>query len=191
MLMSGLEEIRIKYLEKAAECLMVSSPAISAHIRAERNATLYNGEVDNSISLDSLQSCNACGAILIDGWSCKRVKTLTKYMAAVPPTRQRRSQLQTKKLSCSTCGAVTVTQAGKPSKRTLRYSATHEKTLPKAIENDGPSATLQPKQTEFKTAHRRARNKKSSLKSMLTEQKNDMSKTSGALGLDLMDLMQR
>jgi hypothetical protein len=188
--MSDLKEARLEHLEKAAECLMVSSPAISAYLKAERKATVHNGEAQDCSSSNSLQSCNACGTILIAGWSCKRVDTPPNHKTGVSATRIRRNQQQTKMLSCSNCGAVAVTDIYRMSKMP-KHSATHEIISATAAKKDSQPATLQPKQIEAKTANRRARNKKSSLKSMLTEQKIHNSNMSAGFGLELMDLMQR
>ena len=176
---------RLNYLDKASKRLLVSSPAISAYLQSERNAT--SDEVDGVVSTTSNRSCNACGNILIPGWSCVQVKPAKKSHGGRKSRSQKLSREQ-RKLRCSMCHAITTFEPEKAAqaKNDLKPSPkTH-----KSKANTAPTTTPQPKADDMRTSNRRARSKKSTLQSMLADQKKREVELPKGFGLDLMDLMQ-
>jgi hypothetical protein len=191
-MISPSTDARLRYLEIASQCLLVSSPAISAHLQAERNSTLDEGDNETNTSR-SHRSCNACGTILIPGWSCKAIEGVRQSRAGHTKPRQ-----QVKMLLCSACGAMAVDNRLRKTDRPQKPS-TESRTSNKApdtraidgrIPNENSIASLQSKTTHVKASNRRTRNKKSTLQSMLADQKKADSEKPKGFGMDLTDLMQ-
>lgn len=99
-------QARLRFLNEAADVLIASSPATSAllgvqHDCLERNSGRPRHARDKT-------NCNACGAVLIPSWSCKRTKDLPKDGLT---TRSRKSNAAALSRShaptfkCFTCGS--------------------------------------------------------------------------------------
>ena len=184
-------EARLKYLEKASECLLVSCPALSAHIRAEYDAISWEND-DGTPSQAPLRSCNACGNILIPGWSCNKVKQ--KRAAGA---RQRKAKIQgeahrSSEISCRMCGVVTFIEILKSSQEVPKLPIGPKRRLhayESILRSDSPSAQ-QPLAMDAKAPSRKRKTTKSRLQAMLADQKLTASSKGKTFGLDLVDLMQ-
>lgn len=186
-------EHRVNHLEKAAKSILVTSPAVSAHILAQRNATL-NDQENESLFKGSFQSCSACGNAMIPNWSCKPVKPAYSIRRGAKSNTDDRSRHQ-RKLQCSMCNTITILdkESSQPAKpKAANYSNQHT-TASGAPPSLSSTMRSQPNAIANKTSttSRRARAKKSSLQSLLADQKKTGSnKKAGGFGLDLTDLMQ-
>lgn len=190
-MVSNSTEARLKYLDTASKFLLVSSPALSAHLQAERDSTLHDGENEMNSSTCH-RSCNACGTILIPGWSCKALRDARNLRNSHLKAHSKGSHPQLKRLRCSTCGAVSNFEIDGQQQTELKTSdqpvANHAVNSRKT--NTYTIAPLQSKTNNVKVSNRRARSKKSSLQSMLADQKKADSDKPKRFGMDLADLMQ-
>ena len=185
---------RLKYLDAASHLLVRSSPSTSAHLGAARRE-LVEDIAGGAPLQTSSDSCTACGNILIPGLSCNYVK--------VPqPKRTRKDRLQKKhdglkviKLLCSRCNTATVLESPK---RDRAIKTKDSRVGGRFSIMAGADATTEPprasgsQSNEAPTAssRKRARSKKSSLQSIVTDKKTANSIPSNGFGLDLMDLMK-
>ena len=191
-MLSNSTEARLRYLDTASNLLLVSSPALSAYLQAERNSTFDDGDNETPAPI-SHRSCNACGTILIPGWSCKGPRDARTSRNSRLKTSPKESRRQSKRFCCSTCGAVTTLEVDsqrqtKP-KISDQLTATHAAQDSKA--NLDTIATSQSDTTNVKASSRRTRSKRSSLQSLLAVQKKADSEKPKRLRMDLTDLMQR
>ena len=180
---------RLKYLDNASKCLQVSSPAISAHLQSERNIT--SDEVDDVASKRIDRSCNACGNVLIPGWSCERVRAANKSQEG-RKSRSHNLAYRQRKLRCSMCTGITTVDAERAPQAKKDLKSTYDPTeTHKGKAKTAPTFTPQPKADDIRNSNRRARSKKSTLQSLLADQKKTEVEKPKGFGLDLMDLMQR
>ena len=186
-MISSSSSAQLNYLENASQRLLVSSPAVSAYLQSERNATL--DKVDEAVSKRSNRSCNACGNILIPGWSCERVKPVKESQGG--GKRRSYSRLrEPRKLRCSMCNAITTIEAEETPQANKDLNSTYSPVETHKNEaNSAPSIMPQQKANDMKTSNRRARSKKATLQSMLDQNKTETEKPKG-FGINLMDLMQ-
>lgn len=199
-------EARLRFLEQASETLAVSAPTVSSFIRASKREVVISHEVETPISGNT---CNACGQLLLVGWSCEVVRS-GKHRQ----TRQQRISGKTstnKCVQCSACGTENTIQHQKRQKKDT------PKLLPKQITEVKPEAAVPAKQptpaitteqtpvpsppplppkeptpevTQAKPAVRRKnRGKNASLQALLAAKKPEAPKPSG-YGLDFMDFMK-
>ena len=172
---------RLEHLEAASRCLLVSSPAISAYLQSELNAT--SNERDEVVSKRSNRSCSACGNILVLGWSCERVGSARKI------------EIEGKveyRLRCSKCNAIMAFKAERFQQRNKgKKSECDTLDLHKSKTRSATIIVSQPEAKDIKTSNRRSRSKKTTLQSMLADQKKTEVARPKGFGLDLMDLMQR
>ena len=187
-MISSSSSAQLNYLENASQRLLVSSPAVSAYLQSERNATL--DKVDEVVSKGSNRSCNACGNIMIPGWSCERVKPV-KGSQGGGKNRSYSRLHELRKLRCSMCNAITTVEAEEPPQANKDLNSTNSPAeTHKDRASSVPTTTPQQKANDMKTSNRRARSKKSTLQSMLADQKKTEVEKPKGFGLDLMDLIQ-
>lgn len=188
--MPDTREARLRHLENGSLGLLISSPAISAYLSAERNGDLCRTGDESTKAGDSLRSCGACGTKMIIGWSCRVLKD--PFRPGIGHTRDdpRKALTYERRLTCSTCGAVTIVQTDKPLQQAQKGSNTTSDAASNFTENGTFSATLKPRTSDSKPSTRRGRTKKSTLQSLLTDQKEAYLKRSQGFGMDFTDLMQ-
>ena len=182
------EPRRLQHLQAASSILQNTSPPVSAFLSSMRRTVAVENEIDLTTNERS-QTCNACGTMLIPGWSCK-----IERETPGGKTRQARLSRSTvagvkrTKLRCSTCSAVTVISSRKPPK--VPKTAPNTAMLDAVVSESKPTAPSVPDKAPSATvASRKARNKKSSLQSLLAGQKA-ASSGAGHSGLNLMDFMK-
>lgn len=196
-------EARLRFLKQASEALAVTAPTVSSFMRAaDREAA----SVREDETTPSENACDACGQILLIGWSCEPLRSVKHRQ-----TRQARISGKistTKCVQCSACGTENTIQHHKRQKTTLPKPLKHirevkpakavsvEQPLPAPLPQQTPVASplpskeQTPEATQAKTtARRKARGKNASLQALLANKKPDAPKTSG-YGLDFMDFMK-
>lgn len=196
-------EARLRFLKQASETLAVSAPTVSSLIRASKREAAALHEVEAS---HSGNVCNACGRLLLDGWSCEVIRSSEHRQ-----TRQQRisgKALTTKCVQCSACGTENTIQHQKrrkvdASKASGQTSEARSETAMPAkqptpaisqeqtpVPSHLPSKEPTPEVTQAKPAPRRkARGKNASLQALLASKKPEAPKSSG-YGLDFMDFMK-
>jgi hypothetical protein len=196
-------EARLRFLEQASETLAVSAPTVASFIRASKReaATLHEAETSSPGNI-----CNACGQLLLVGWSCEVVRSREHRQ-----TRQQRisgATSTTKCVQCSACGTensiehhrrrkVDASKVLKQAKEVKPETAVPAKQPTPAISQEPtpvpstqPSKEPTPEVTQAKPAVRRkARGKNASLQALLASKKPEAPKPSG-YGLDFMDFMK-
>jgi len=198
-------EARLRFLEQASEALTVSAPNVSSFIRASKREVAISHEVETPIPENV---CNACGQLLLVGWSCEVVRS-GKHRQ----TRQQRisgNTSITKCVQCSACGTENMIQHHKRQKKdALKLPSQIKETKPETVvtakqptpaiiteQTPVPSPlpskepTPTPEVTQAKpTVRRKARGKNASLQALLASKKPEAPKPSG-YGLDFMDFMK-
>ena len=181
-------ESRLRYLRNASESLFTSSPTVSAHLQTVRHA-VAEGKGYGAASQQSKRDCTSCGSILVPGWSCKSVKEATAKRTRKDRLVPKQPGLKVIRRQCSKCDAVTTIETAKP-KRDRKAQTSPSRPFPAAHQDrksDKLPASPQPTFTPERTPRRRAKNKRSSLQSMLANQKKTGDKEPTGFGLDLMD----
>lgn len=203
---SAETDARLRFLAKASDILAVSSPSVSAYIRA---ATSDGSQLPRTETEYPYNDCRACARPLVVGWTCESVK-----IAEHRQTRKDRisaSRMITKCVKCSACGTKNTIQHARRSKTARPKPVVPRKDpglaiLPKAEAkaNRAPTPGTQPTQevtpplskgqtpepTQAKAPGRRkARGKNSSLQALLANKQPEAPKSSG-FGLDFMDFMK-
>ena len=196
-------EARLRFLEQASETLAVSAPTVSSFIRASKREAAALHEAETYIPGNV---CNACGQLLLVGWSCEVVRS-----GDLKQTRQQRisgKTSTTKCVQCSACGTensiehhrrrkVDASKALQKVKEVKPETAVPTKQPTPSIsqEQTPVPSTLPPKEptTEVAlakpTVRRKARGKNASLQALLASKKPEAPKPSG-YGLDFMDFMK-
>jgi hypothetical protein len=196
-------EARLRFLDQASETLAVSAPTVSSFIRASKREVAISHEVETSTPENV---CNACGQLLLVGWSCEIVRS-GKYRQ----TRQQRisgKTSTTKCVQCSACGTENTIQHHKrrktgPPQLPKQVKETHPETTVPAVQptqatplektpvpSPLPSKESTPEVTQAKpNVRRKARGKNASLQALLAAKKPEAPKPSG-YGLDFMDFMK-
>lgn len=196
-------EARLRFLEQASETLAVSAPTVSSFIRVSKKEVAVSHEMETPIPGNV---CNACGQLLLVGWSCEVVRS-GKHRQ----TRQQRTSgktLTTKCVQCSACGNENTIQHRKLQKKDtskLPKPMTEVKPetavparqptpaiLPELTPVPSPLPSKEPTSevTQAKPAVRRKnRGKNASLQALLASKKPEAPKSSG-YGLDFMDFMK-
>jgi hypothetical protein len=202
-MVSAEVEARLRFFEQASETLAVSAPTVSSFIRAAKREVPVSHEVGTPISGNV---CNACGQLLLVGWSCEVVRS-----GEHKQTRQQRisgKTSTTKCVQCSACGTENTIQHHKrqkkdPSKLPKKVTEVKPETAMPAnqstptiqpeqtpVPSPLPSKEPTPEATQAKPAVRRkARGKNTSLQALLAAKKPEAPKPSG-FGLDFMDFMK-
>jgi hypothetical protein len=192
----------MRFLGQAADALAITAPTVSSYIRATKRSTEPSQDVETT-AYENV--CNACGQILLVGWSCEPVRS-----AEHRQTRQQRmsgNDTITKCVRCSACGTESMIRQKKRPKMTK--SANPPQTteapvgLPARKKNDTPAPLPDPVPIPVPTpkdktpdppqakpaARRKARGKNASLQALLANKKPEAPKSSG-YGLDFMDFMK-
>jgi len=175
-----------RFLDNASQELIASSPIVSSYLSKASNV-VYDSIKSPGAPSRLSRSCNACGTILLAGWSSSSVSDGKRSKP--------RSYNKTTLLRCSQCNATTTFSS---QRRRRNY---HIKKEP-LFKPDIPSNTVLDS-TGFiaqsrnhlvgamkANASRKARSKKSSLHSLLSNSKITPAKLSNRPGLDLMDFMK-
>jgi predicted transcriptional regulator len=197
-------EVRMRFLDQAADALAVTAPTVSSYIRSTKRKEISSQDEETS---GSQNVCSACGRTLLVGWSCELVRS-----AEHRQTRQQRmsgNETTTKCVRCSACGTQSmihqkkkpkITNSSKPSQateasvglpaRTNSYTSTPlPEPGPAPMQVPTPKEkTPEPPQAK-PAARRKARNKNASLQALLANKKPEAPKSSG-YGLDFMDFMK-
>lgn len=194
----------MKFLDQASGALTFASPTVSSFLRATRRDALVTKDTSAQGNF-----CNACGQMLLLGWSCEPVRSIEHRQ-----TRQQRIngvKTAKKRVRCSACGTEDSIQHHKRAKAKIiqRPSQLKENLskdtgpklsdIHKPIPDPAPapvavtsasSKEQTPEPTQAKpTARRKGRGKNSSLQAMLANKKTETPKGSG-FGLDFMDFMK-
>lgn len=192
-------DLRLGYLDQAAQVLSRTSPSISGHLRSAQHR-LATGEGREVSTLSQLQICPACGSSLILGWNCEKA---TSKVAGKKRTRQDRLRKHDSPkaidVRCSRCEKVTKLEMVRIPKAKERKPQVElpaklpSVLLPAAPPPEiarSPSSGVLPSGTASvaSAVKKRSRNKKSSLLSML-ENRKPASQTPG-FGLGLADFMK-
>ena len=196
-------EARLRFLDQASETLAVSAPTVSSFIRASKKEVAALHEVETSTTENV---CNACGQLLLVGWSCEVVRSGEHRQ-----TRQQRiggKTSTTKCVQCSACGTensiehhkrrkIDASKVPKQVKEVKPETAVPtNQPIPAISQEQTPAPSTQPSKkptpevTQAKPAVRRkARGKNASLQALLASKKPEAPKPSG-YGLDFMDFMK-
>lgn len=181
---------RARFLQEAAQLLAVSSPTAAAFIGRAHHKFVEDAEIEiPSKEADAYRRsiCNACGNIMIPGWSCK----VSNHLPGEGPTRN--DNKGSKKLpqldksiryTCLMCHRETVQALRHKARRKDKKSAPvldaapvpTSKTPAKGVDNAPKTLNASSKQ--------RQKARKGGLQAMLDKKK---SQNSASGGLDLMD----
>jgi len=182
---------RLQYLHRASEMLQTSSPPISAFLQSTRSKEASEvGEVPPPD--ERSRACNACGTLLVIGWSCSTDRRRPGALSRTQRSRTKRPHaVQTKdvKLRCSVCNATTVVSSEKPPKACRHSSSKVQVEPPQTVTESVPTASGAYDKASTQAANRKARTKKSNLQAMLASQRAAGS-GSNKPGLNLMDFMK-
>ena len=183
---------RLRYLDHASQCLLTSSPAISAHLETVRQEVAE--EKGNSTSSEPfIRSCTACGNILVPGWSCKSIReTLPKRTRKDRIAKEKNPGVKVLKWQCSKCDAVTAIEAAKAGRQRIATVPSSRTASLAQKETPIPTSTKPSEATSntSKASKKRAKGKKSSLQTMLANHNKLSANRPEGFGLDLMDLMK-
>lgn len=179
-------DARLRYLQDAAQSLSNISPAASTHLGATYQA-LVNDKTDGP---RANPFCEACGKVMIIGWSCTTVVDTKRKRSREDRLAQSVPGVKTFKLKCSICGAVTVLEFAKPSQK-RRPTVQTTSTKIDFVSSQVPSPDQHIPEPSIKPAAKRARGKKSSLQSLIASQKASESQKSAGFGFDLQDFMKK
>lgn len=196
--------LRNKYLQDASHSLLASSPSVSAHLQSSRlRLTEESRETGERRKGRIAPVCEACGNILIIGWSCKRQYRDSGRRTSREPRKCRGREVHSQKVSCDLCRAVTTLSVQKlpnvTEKRIETYSRPNSKQPAYEPTPPGPTDSSQdpalpqtknPTAVSHPSASRKARSKKSSLQALLGNQSRPTASSNAKPGLDLMDFMK-
>lgn len=186
---ANMTTANLKHLDEASHLLSVASPAVSRYLQSIRkDSTSENGIGEQ---FESTSSCNACGNIMIPGWSCFDVERSPSNSSRPNRKRTRKGQSRTKDtksiaMKCSSCNSINQSRFSKPATKqptrpllpTPAPEQSHTVVQEKQIDSPAPIGTK-----------KRARGKKAGLEAMLAKSKADQPKSKGS-GLDIMDFMK-
>lgn len=190
MASAHLTELRLDYLRNATHLLAISSPSASSFLGSARDRLLGDAELEVS-SKDQgsvrLETCGACGNVMIPGWSCKiRTRPQVQIDGNIPEKKPREPKhtRTTTVYSCSRCNRET-SQLLKPkprrrlrgSNKSLHGTVTSEKIMSRLDDTKSPKSV----NTNSK---QRQKARKGGLQAMLEKTKTQ---SSSQAGLDLMD----
>ena len=178
--------------------MLVSSPTVSAHLQTARATTVVDEMPDSMLRAEMIPACNACGNLLIDGWSCQRLTSTSKESKRrrkIQGTAKKHHEAMSYQLRCSLCKALTTVRPPTPFiKPSLKDS--RPLTVP-GLDRTAPSVTAvsralptKASETSASSSSRRVRGKQSSLQALLAGQKRPPPPASTKAGLNLMDFMK-
>lgn len=185
-------EVRLKYLESAASILQLSSPPISARLQLESNDLTNDG--DTPTAQEDGRSCPACGTTFVPGWSCKTIIKVAGKRTRKDRVEKGSGDVKTIRVQCLKCDAVTPVESLKSAKNAAKSNSLEKcksvfpgvqpmRDPPKPAESDSDEQAGPP-------SRKRARGKKSTLRSMLSVQQNSTTSAQPGFGLDLKDFMK-
>lgn len=187
-----LADARLRYLENASKALYGPSPAISAHLQTVRQSIITEG--DDEASPQSIERiCTACGHTFILGRTCEDATKTSEKRTREDRLTQRHSSVKIVQFRCHKCGRKSEVEIPRPARQrgkqmlpqvpaTTTTLPTGNKSISSLTAPLAPSAEQPPR--------KRPRNKKTSLQSILANQKTAESSPTKGFGLDLMDLMR-
>jgi hypothetical protein len=194
---AGMNAARQRHLAAASELLMVSSPAVSAHLRSSELA--LHDDQDLSSSATPYEICTACGSVLLLGWSSRIAGSTLPSRGSQKAKRRAPRRSQSGRQQCLRCNAVSAMQANMPTKARKPDNMTTKITAP-AVQASTPlpkppSLDTQPATESLavpsNAGSRKARSKKSSLQALLAGQQSSNSKAGSTKpGYDLKDFMK-
>ncbi|KXL50002.1 hypothetical protein M433DRAFT_453926 [Acidomyces richmondensis BFW] len=177
---------RAHFLDNASQALIVSSPVVSSYLSKASN-TIYDAINAQGVSPRLSRSCNACGTILISGWSCSSLSDGKKHK----PNRFEK----TTSLRCSQCNAITVFSS--QSKHRHKHTKNESLVKPDLRSDTVPDSedfVAQPRKHSVEAmkanANRKARSKRSSLQFLVSNSKTNSAKLNNRPNFDLMDFMK-
>lgn len=170
---------RQRYLDDASSLLLSTSPAVSAHLR---QASRTSNPDEDHADRNGLQYCSACGTTLIRGWTCKTLPNPSHKRSRKDRIEKGHSNIKRLRVQCLTCDAITALEVCKPAqtpKESPRISPAERAEVDQA--RAGPVEI----ETASQPPRKRTRGKKSSLQSMLSDQKAPPQR-----GFDLTDFLK-
>lgn len=189
---SQVANARRQYLNEASQLLMVSSPAVSAYLQ-HVSAALQRENDKAPAPTTHIRSCNACGSLMVPGWNC------VSFMEKKQNSRDQRGKLRnnephdkTMRLTCSRCGASTTIHSHQSRKSAkVPLGTLKNPTQPRPAQSEAQPQVPRPdtKPTSSATS-RKARAKKASLQSLVTDSKRFAPVQKHEAGPDLMDFMK-
>jgi hypothetical protein len=181
------------FLQRASDHLVVSSPAVSAHLRSVHQEVAAR---DNGKDLRGEgQACRACGNLLVSGWSCTSIAEPSKK-ARKRKSSGPRSDVKVFNKQCSKCNTITKVVSQKPPRNMMRRNQTLRTDAPllktacqdksdKIATLPARSATAAPT-----VGNRKTRNKQPSLQAMLALQQSK-ARLSTTTALDISDFIKK
>ena len=180
------QDARLKYLEHASTLLQASSPTASAFLQTKRR-TVADEIGRMRTSDEKSQACNSCGTLVVLGWSCSMERSTPR--AKHRQARERPIQTKALTLRCNNCNATIISSSRKPPKVNRGKLPDILQEAPTPIMDSRKATAPSTPQSGVQAASRKARNKKSSLQSMLASHTNTTNAPTRP-GLNLMDFMK-
>lgn len=185
-------DAQARYLDSASNILQSSSPSISAHLQLARNDLAQDGGHHGQE-----RSCSACGNIFVPGWSCKKVSKSSRKHSRKDRTQKDDTDTRCVHLRCLRCDAITAIE--RPKRESIPVRAEIPKVPGHASKDRRDKREIAPQTGPIESSsgegaaqppRKRARGKKSTLQSMLSEQQAAKPPVETGLGLGLMDFMK-
>ena len=196
----GAAEAKLRFLHASGHLYSATAPATSAQLMLQRHIEIAGNARSKSNDATS-SSCNACGTVLIPGWTSQinRIDKRASTMADLEPGFKRHTRgklsLTTNKyvrVKCLACHRFedTPLQKFKTSNNSETAKATSQVTSSSDPDpNLDPESRLLDKPTKASKRRERARKHKSGLQAMLEKSKAPAAPS--GFGLDLLDLMKQ
>lgn len=195
---------RLRYLEEAAQLLLVSAPTTSTLLGAARIKLTSKYDMP-LVQRDGARICNSCGNILILGWSSKKArlsKHESKKRSLEQPIRPTRNTSQSSMAyDCSCCGSISYhkksERVSRPINKTVQVAITPMQPTsavqtsldkPSSMQQSAPCAAVNRVDSASATSRKRVRGRKQEgLQAMLAKSKVQAAPSTG---LDFMDFMK-
>ncbi|EOA82193.1 hypothetical protein ACJQWK_05465 [Exserohilum turcicum] len=183
-------EARARFLEEAAHLLAVPSPMAAAFVGRARNKLVEDAELEipaKEANAYRRSICNACGNVMIPGWSCRVSSHLPgngitrkeKKDSKKPPQLDR-----TIHYTCLMCHRETQQALRQTPRRKSKKSAPVPDAQPVPVPGKPTKEVDSAPKTLNASSKQRQKARKGGLQAMLDKKK---SQDSGSGGLDLMD----
>jgi RNase P subunit RPR2 len=183
-------EARARFLQEAAYILAVSSPTTAAFLGRARNKLVEDAELEiPSKEADTYRRsiCNACGNIMIPGWSCK----ISNHLPGEGPTKKDSNKSKNPpkleksiRYTCLMCHRETNQALRQKARRKNKKSTPAPDTEPVSASKKPAREVDNAPKTLNASSKQRQKARKGGLQAMLDKKK---SQDSGNGGLDLMD----
>jgi hypothetical protein len=183
--MADAQASRSRFLQDSARALFLSGTSTSRYLMIERSQLMHATE-------NKLDSCSACGSLLLPGWTASYglASTKTKLKSTRnAKSREEQAHQKTRYLKCEVCHRVTKATVTFPLKSKQKRMMQNERG-PKAQSVAPPAPESVPeKSTKTLSSKQRAkaRRDREGLQSLL----NRSSQNRTASTLNLMDLMKK